>query len=128
MDRQVVKVGSFYGAVGPYSHAIKAGSFLFVSGQAALDSQTGKLAEGDVSRQAELTLRNLSRILEEAGSNLNRVVKVTVYLRSMEDYAAMNSVYRKFWPSDPPARTTVQVSGLPLDSLVEMDAIALLAD
>jgi 2-iminobutanoate/2-iminopropanoate deaminase len=128
MDREIVKVSDFYGAVGPYSHAIKAGNFLFVSGQAALDTKTGKLLEGDVSEQAEKTLRNLMRVLEEAGSSIGRVVKVTVYLRSMDDYAAMNSIFRKFWPSDPPARTTVQVSGLPLNSLVEMDAIALLAD
>ena len=111
-------------AIGPYSQGIKAGGFVFVSGQVALDPATGALVAGDVAAQTERVLKNLQAILEAAGSDLDRVVKATVYLRSMADFAAMNEVYAKFFKGEPPARATVAVAGLPKDALVEIDVIA----
>ena len=111
-------------AIGPYSQGIKAGGFVFVSGQIALDSATGALVGGDVAAQTERVLKNLQAIVEAAGSDLERVLKATVYLRSMADFAAMNEVYAKYFKSEPPARATVAVAGLPKDALVEIDVIA----
>ena len=111
-------------AIGPYSHGIKAGGFVFVSGQIALDPATGVLVGGDVAAQTERVLQNLQAIVEAAGGDLDRVVKTTVYLRSMADFAAMNEVYAKYFKGEPPARATVAVAGLPKDALVEVDVIA----
>ncbi len=111
-------------AIGPYSQGIKAGGFVFVSGQVALDPKTGEMVGGDVAAQTERVLQNLRAVVEAAGSDLDRVVKATVYLRSMNDFAAMNQVYAKHFRSEPPARATVAVSGLPKDALVEIDVIA----
>ena len=111
-------------AIGPYSQGIKAGGLVFVSGQVALDPANGALVGGDVAAQTERVLKNLQAIVEAAGSDLERVVKATVYLRSMADFAAMNEVYAKFFKSEPPARATVAVAGLPKDALVEIDVIA----
>ena len=111
-------------AIGPYSQAIKANGFVFVSGQIALDPASGTLVGGDVAAQTERVLQNLQAILEAAGSDLDRVVKATVYLRSMADFAAMNEVYAKYFKGEPPARATVAVAGLPKDALVEIDVIA----
>ena len=111
-------------AIGPYSQGIKAGGFVFVSGQVALDPATGTLVAGDVAAQTERVLKNLQAIVEAAGSDLARVVKATVYLRSMADFAAMNEVYAKYFKGEPPARATVAVAGLPKDALVEIDVIA----
>lgn len=111
-------------AIGPYSQGIKAGGFIFVSGQVALDAKTGALVGSDVASQTERVLQNLQAIVEAAGSDFDRVVKATVYLRSMADFAAMNEVYKKYFKSEPPARATVAVAGLPKDALVEIDLIA----
>ena len=111
-------------AIGPYSQGIKANGFVFVSGQIALDPATGALVGGDVAAQTERVLQNLQAIVEAAGSDLDRVVKTTVYLRSMADFAAMNEVYAKYFKGEPPARATVAVAGLPKDALVEIDVIA----
>ena len=111
-------------AIGPYSQGIKAGGFVFVSGQVALDPATGALVGGGVAAQTERVLQNLQAIVEAAGSDLDRVVKATVYLRSMADFAAMNEVYAKYFKGEPPARATVAVAGLPKDALVEIDVIA----
>ena len=111
-------------AIGPYSQGIKAGGFVFVSGQVALDPATGAMVGGDVAAQTERVLQNLQAIVEAAGSDLDRVVKTTVYLRSMADFAAMNEVYAKYFKGEPPARATVAVAGLPKDALVEMDVVA----
>lgn len=112
-------------AIGPYSQAIKAGGFIFVSGQVALDPATGKIVEGDVSAQTERTLENLKAIVEAAGSSLDRALKATVFLKDLRDFAAMNEVYKRYFPSNPPARATVEVARLPLDLRVEIDLIAL---
>lgn len=111
-------------AIGPYSQGIKAGGFVFVSGQVALDPATGAMVGSDVAAQTERVLQNLQAIVEAAGSDLERVVKTTVYLRSMADFAAMNEVYKKYFKNEPPARATVAVAGLPKDALVEIDVIA----
>jgi len=112
-------------AIGPYSQAIEAGGFVFASGQIPSDPQTGNLVVGDVSAQTEQVLRNLSAVLAAAGTSLDRVVKTTVYLADMNDFAAMNEVYGRYFGDQPPARATVQVARLPRDARVEIEVIAL---
>jgi 2-iminobutanoate/2-iminopropanoate deaminase len=111
--------------VGPYSQAIKAGGLIFASGQIAIDPATGKLIDGDIKAQTERVMKNLSAVLAGAGSNMNRVVKTTVLLKNIADFAAMNEVYGQFFTSTPPSRTTLQAAGLPKDALVEIDLVAL---
>jgi len=110
---------------GPYSPAIKAGGFIFVSGQGPVDPDTGEVLRGDIKAQTELVLDNLRTVLEEAGSSLDQVVKTNVYLDQIEDFAAMNEVYATFFPIAPPARTTIEAANLPLGISVEIDLIAL---
>ena len=112
-------------AIGPYSQAIRANGFLFVSGQVCFDPATGNLISGGIQDQTEQVIKNLSAILQAAGSGLDRVVKTTVYLKNMSEFAQMNEVYGKFFPSAPPARSTVEVARLPKDVAVEIDVIAL---
>ena len=112
--------------IGPYSQAIKANSFLFVSGQVALDPKTGDMLNGDIRQQTERVMENLKGILEAGGANLNHVVKTTVFLKDMNDFAAMNEVYARYFIMAPPARATVQVSRLPKDALVEIEVVATL--
>jgi 2-iminobutanoate/2-iminopropanoate deaminase len=122
--RRAVRSERAPAAIGPYSQAIVAGGFLFASGQVALDPATGQLLPGDVGAQTERALLNLQGVLEKAGCSLGDVVRTTVYLRDMADFAAMNVVYARFFPGAPPARSTVAVAGLPRDARVEIDAIA----
>ena len=112
-------------AIGPYSQAITANGFIFASGQIPLDPQTQQLVEGDVARQTERVLENLKGIVEAAGSSLDRAVKTTVFLADLKDFAAMNEVYGRYFPSSPPARSTVEVARLPRDARVEIELIAL---
>jgi 2-iminobutanoate/2-iminopropanoate deaminase len=112
-------------AIGPYSQAIKANGFIFISGQIALDPATKQIVEGDIRVQTERVLENLKGIVEAAGSSLDRVVKTTVFLKDMGEFAAMNEVYARYFPKDPPARATVEVARLPRDVRVEIDLIAL---
>ena len=112
-------------AIGPYSQAIKANGFVFVSGQCAFDPATGQPIEGDTARQTERVMENLKAIVEAAGSSLDRAVKLTVFLKDMNDFAAMNEVYARYFPKNPPARSTVEVARLPRDFRVEIDLIAL---
>ena len=112
-------------AMGPYSQAIRANGFIFISGQGAVDPATGKLVEGDTAQQTARTLDNLKAIVEAAGSSLDHAVKVSVFLKDMNDFAAMNEVYVRYFPKNPPARTTVEVARLPKDLRVEIDLIAL---
>jgi 2-iminobutanoate/2-iminopropanoate deaminase len=123
--REVVSTKDAPHAIGPYSQAIKANGFVFTSGQIALDPSTQQVVVGDVAAQTERVLRNLSEILEAAGSGLGKVVRSTVFLKDMNDFAAMNQVYAKYFSSAPPARSTVEVARLPKDVLVEIDVIAL---
>ncbi len=124
MERRVVATDQAPRAIGPYSQAIRSGDFIFCAGQAALDPSTGKLIEGGIQEQTRRVLRNLSAVLEAAGSSLSRVVKTTVFLTNLDDFQSMNSVYAEFFPSDQPARSTVQVSRLPAGAVVEIEAIA----
>jgi 2-iminobutanoate/2-iminopropanoate deaminase len=112
--------------IGPYSQAIRANGFLYVSGQVALDPKTGEMLSGDIAQQTERTLENVKGIVEAAGSKLSHVIKTTVFLRDMNEFAAMNEVYALYFPSAPPARSTVQVARLPKDALVEIEVIAIL--
>lgn len=121
---EVIRTKEAPQAIGPYSQAIKAAGLVFTAGQIALDPATGQVITGDVAAQTERVLRNLSAILKAAGSSLERVVKTTVFLKSMGDFAAMNEVYGKFFNSRPPARSTVEVARLPKDVLVEIDVVA----
>lgn len=123
--REIISTNNAPQAIGPYSQAIKANGFIFVSGQVAIDPATQQVIEGDVSAQTDRVLRNLSGILEAAASGLGKVVRSTVFLKNMNDFAAMNAVYGKYFNSAPPARSTVEVSRLPKDVLVEIDVIAL---
>ena len=123
--REVVSTKDAPQAIGPYSQAIKANGFVFVTGQVAIDPATQQVLTGDVAAQTDRVLRNLSEILEAAGSGLGRVVRATVFLKNMSDFAAMNAVYGKYFSTAPPARSTVEVARLPKDMLVEIDVIAL---
>jgi 2-iminobutanoate/2-iminopropanoate deaminase len=110
--------------IGPYSQAIKVNGLLFVSGQVSIDPKTNEFVPGDIRQQTERTLENLKAIVEAAGSKLSHVVKTTVFLKNMGDFAAMNEVYARYFAAAPPARSTVAVAGLPKDALVEMEVIA----
>jgi 2-iminobutanoate/2-iminopropanoate deaminase len=123
--RQVVASEDAPKPIGPYSQAIKAGRFVFASGQIALDPATGKLIEGDIAAQTERVLKNLSAVLAKAGSGMHSVVKTTVFLKNLSDFPAMNEAYGKFFANTPPARSTVRVAGLPKDALLEIDVVAL---
>ena len=112
-------------AIGPYSQAVKANGMIFCSGQIALDPATTQVIEGDVAAQTERVLRNLQAVLEAAGSSLARVVKTTVFLADLNDFAAMNEVYAAFFGDNRPARSTVQVARLPRDVRVEIEVVAL---
>jgi len=123
--REVIHTKNAPQAVGPYSQAIKAQGFVFVSGQVAIDPATQQVIEGDVKVQTDRILRNIAQVLEAAGTSMAKVVRSGVFLKSMNDFAAMNEVYGKHFSSAPPARTTVEVARLPKDVLVEIDVIAL---
>jgi 2-iminobutanoate/2-iminopropanoate deaminase len=123
--REVIATNDGPKAIGPYSQAIKANGFVFVSGQVAIDPSTQQVISGDVAAQTDRVIKNLSAILQAAGSSLERVVRSTVFLKNMGDFTAMNEVYGKYFTSAPPARATVEVSRLPKDVAVEIDVIAL---
>jgi 2-iminobutanoate/2-iminopropanoate deaminase len=126
MSRQVVHTEGAPRAIGPYSQAIIANGFVFCSGQIALDPATGELIEGDVAAQTERAIQNLRAVLEAAGSSLAHVVKTTVFLQDMADFAAMNAVYSQFFGENPPARSTVSNLVLPRGARFEIEAIAVL--
>ena len=111
-------------AIGPYSQAVRAGGFLFCSGQLPLDPSTGKMVDGGIEAQTERVLKNLEAVLNAGGATLRSVVKANVYLVDMGDFPAMNAVYGKFFPEDPPARATVQIVKLAAGACVEIDAVA----
>jgi 2-iminobutanoate/2-iminopropanoate deaminase len=123
--REVIATNDGPKAIGPYSQAIKANGFVFLSGQIALDPATQQPISGDVAAQTERVLQNLAGILKAAGSSLQQVVKTTVFLKNMSDFAAMNDVYGRYFTEAPPARSTVEVARLPKEVLVEIDVIAL---
>ena len=122
--KQAVSASGAPKPVGPYSQAIVSNGLVYLSGQIALDSATGRVIGGGVAAETEQILENLSAVLQAAGSALSRAVKATVYLQNMDDFARMNEVYAKFFPDIPPARTTIQAAALPKGALVEIDLIA----
>ena len=126
--REIVETESAPRAIGPYSQAIVAGGFVFASGQIPLDPQTGEFVAGGVREQTEQVMRNLAAVLEAAGSSFAAVVKTTVYLADMNDFAVMNEVYGRYFQTEPPARATVQAARLPRDARVEIDLIAQVGD
>lgn len=123
MTRRAISTGDAPGAIGPYSQAIASGDLLFCSGQLGLDPATGELVEG-VEAQAERALRNLAAVLDAAGVTWSDVVKTTIFLADMADFAAVNAIYARAMPEPPPARSTVQVAALPKAGRVEIEAIA----
>jgi 2-iminobutanoate/2-iminopropanoate deaminase len=126
--RQQVETGGAPAALGPYSQGIKAGSFVFAAGQLGLDPASGNLVDGGVAEQTDRALRNVTAILDAAGASLERVVKTTVFLAEMDDFAAMNEVYARHFSAPFPARSTVAVKTLPKGALVEVEAIAVAGD
>jgi len=112
--------------IGPYSQAVKSNGFLFASGQVALDPRNNEFLGGDIRQQTERAMENIKAVVEAAGSNLHHIVKTTVFLKDMNDFAAMNEAYGKYFTAAPPARSTVQVARLPKDALVEIEVIAAL--
>jgi len=125
VERRVIATDRAPAAVGPYSQAIRVDHTVFTAGQIGLDPETGQLVGGGITAQTRQALQNLAAILEAAGTSLRNVVKTTVFLANMDDFAEMNQVYAEFFPEAPPARSTVEVSRLPLGALVEIEAIAL---
>lgn len=123
--RDVIATNGAPKAIGPYSQAIRANGLIFVSGQTPIDPGTQQLISGSVGEQTERVLRNIEAILKQAGSSMAKIVRCGVFLKDMNDFAAMNEVYGKFFPNDPPARSTIQAARLPKDCQVEIDAIAL---
>ena len=123
MTRQAIQTNGAPAALGPYSQAIRSGDLVFCSGQLGLDPATGELAEG-VEAQAERALRNLQSVLDAAGLGFDDVVKTTIFLADVNDFAAVNAVYATFMPTPPPARSTIGVAALPKGGLVEIEAIA----
>jgi 2-iminobutanoate/2-iminopropanoate deaminase len=127
MNKTVISTSDAPSAIGPYSQAIRAGDLLFVSGQIPIDPSTGKLIEQtDIKAQTQRVLENLSAILRAAGASIDNVVRTTVFLRNMSDFADMNSVYAEFFRTAPPARSTVEAARLPRDVSVEIDCIAVI--
>jgi 2-iminobutanoate/2-iminopropanoate deaminase len=124
--KEIISTDDAPKAIGPYSQAVRSSGFVFVSGQVAIDPATQQVIGGDIAAQTERVLKNLSGILNASGSGLEKVVRATVFLKNMSDFAAMNEVYGRYFTTEPPARSTVEVSRLPKDVLVEIDAIAVL--
>lgn len=123
-DKEIIKTENAPGAIGPYSQAVKTGGFVFVSGQIPIDPATGAFVSENVAEQTEQVLKNLKAVLEAAGSSLSAVVKTTVFVADMNDFAAMNEVYARYFTENPPARATVEAARLPKDARVEIECIA----
>jgi 2-iminobutanoate/2-iminopropanoate deaminase len=125
MGKTIIATKNAPAAIGPYSQGVRVGQLIYTAGQIPLDPATGQLTGDDVATQTEQVMKNLTAILEAGGSSLANVIKTTVFLRTMGDFAAMNGVYGRYFANNPPARTTVAVVGLPLNALVEIEAVAL---
>jgi 2-iminobutanoate/2-iminopropanoate deaminase len=125
MSRSIISTDEAPAAVGPYTQAVRHGSLVYTAGQVALDPTTGQIVAQTIEEQTDRTLRNLAAVLAAAGSGMDRVLKVTVFMTDLGKFAAMNEVYASHFPSDPPARSAVQVAALPLGAQVEIEAVAL---
>lgn len=128
MKREIIHTNHAPAAVGPYSQAVKFGNLVYTAGQIALDPATGHLREDDIQVQTEQVLHNLQAVLTAAGTGLEYVVKTTVFLQDMGEFKAMNEVYGRFFPTNPPARSAVQAAALPLGARVEIEAVALIPE
>jgi 2-iminobutanoate/2-iminopropanoate deaminase len=124
-DKKILTAGGAPPAIGPYSQAVKAGDFIFTSGQIPLDAASGEVVPGGIGEQATRAIENLKALLEGCGSDLAHVVKTTLFLRNMADFPVVNEIYGIFFPESPPARSTVEVAGLPKGALIEIEAVAL---
>lgn len=126
MKKEIITSNKAPAALGPYSVAVKAGHFVYTAGQLGLDPETGEFVPGGIEAETRQALTNLKYVLEDAGSALSKVVKTTVFLRDMNDFAAMNGIYGEFFTEEFPARSAVQAARLPKDGAVEIEAVALL--
>jgi 2-iminobutanoate/2-iminopropanoate deaminase len=126
MKKKVVQTDKAPKAIGPYSQAIQAGSFLFVSGQVPLDPKTGELVKGDIGQQTKQALENIKGLLESQNLGMKDVVKVTIFLKNISNFNQVNEIYGTYFPTSPPARSTVEVARLPKDVEIEIEAIALI--
>jgi len=126
MGKKVIQTEKAPKAIGPYSQAIQAGNFLFLSGQIPLDPETGELVKGDIRQQTKQVLKNIKGILESQKLGMEDVVKVTIFLKDIGNFNQVNEVYATYFPSSPPARSTVEVAKLPRDADIEIEAIALI--
>ena len=124
MQKNIISTNKSPQAIGPYSQAVRFGNLLFVSGQIPLDPVTAEIVKGDIKVQTKRILENLNAILTEGGSSLDNVLRTTIFLANLEDYADVNEMYTEFFDKSMPARSTVQVSRLPMDVRIEIDAIA----
>jgi 2-iminobutanoate/2-iminopropanoate deaminase len=122
--REIIATKNAPAAVGPYSQGVRVGGFVFTAGQIPLVPETGKLVEGGIEEQTRQVMRNLAGVLEAAGSSLDKIVKTTIFVTDIGDFAAVNQVYGSFFAAEPPARSTVQVAALPLGAQVEIEAVA----
>lgn len=125
-NKEIIKTTNAPAAIGPYSQAVRVGDFLFTSGQIPINPETGEIVEGDTDKQTEQVLKNLKAVLEAGGASLESVVKTTVFLKDMSDFAVVNSVYAKYFVENQPARSAIQAARLPKDVSVEIEAIALI--
>jgi 2-iminobutanoate/2-iminopropanoate deaminase len=125
MKKKVIQTEGAPKAIGPYSQAIQAGNFLFLSGQIPLDPKTGELVKGDIRKQTQQVLENIKGVLESQGLGMENVVKATLFLKDIGNFNQVNEVYANYFPSSPPARSTVEVAKLPRDADIEIEAIAL---
>lgn len=128
MNKEIISTAKAPQAIGPYSQAVKVGRFVHTAGQIAIDPETSQIVEGDVTAQAEQVMNNLQAVLNAAGTGLENVVKTTIFLRYMKDFSAVNEVYGKFFSEGKPARSTVAVSALPLQALLEIEVVALVPE
>jgi 2-iminobutanoate/2-iminopropanoate deaminase len=126
--KEVVTTDQAPKPIGPYSAAVKGGHFVFTAGQIGIDPQTGEIVQGGIEAETRQVMKNLRALLEAAGTNFEGVVKTTIFLRDMNDFAKVNAIYGEFFPSEPPARSTVQVAALPKGAAVEIEVIALLPE
>lgn len=125
--KQAIQTDKAPAAIGPYCQSIKTGNLLFISGQLPIDPAAGKIIEGSMAEQTRQIITNLTAILEEAGGDLSKIVKTTIFLADLADFAEVNGAYAEFFAETPPARSTVQVAALPLAARIEIEAIAVLS-
>jgi 2-iminobutanoate/2-iminopropanoate deaminase len=125
IQREIISTQNAPAAVGPYSQAVRVGDFIYTAGQIALLPETGKLIEGGIEAQTRQIMQNMAAVLEAAGSSLAQVVKTTIFVTNLADFAVINKIYGSFFAGDPPARSTVQVAALPLGAQVEIEAMAI---